>query len=1831
MKKKDASYFIQVLIILFTVLVFGTNSFAQSGKDKWTKFGNITDPIRSIVVDPSDSTKIYISTDGSTIYKTTDGGYSWNGILINSLNTRIKKIVYDPTGSDKIIAITDSTSIWRNDHGSFLPTWSRIDTGLTDSVLYDIVINKDNYNILYLSTRSGVYKSTNQGSSWGHVNSGIGSDSTSIRALGVSTVNPNIVYAVSESGKVYRTENAGVYWTYRGAISGTPTATNVLIHPQYNNTLYVGTYSNGVYKSTDGGATFTSLSSGLLDTRILSLTIDTTNTDRIFAGTDARGVHKLDGSQMTWQPITTGLENGTILSLDVYENTPILIYAGTEVRGFFRYVENRRPVITPISDQRIIVGETLQFTVTATDADSGETEDLHFNIIGLPNNATFDSIGTRVFTWTPDTTQAGNDTIVFQVNDERDGFAYDTVAINVNNRPYIVAVGDTTIYEDSLLTVSLTVTDADGDVPTVSTSTILPSGQSTTLPTGASFSTGTNIFTWRPGYDQSGTYTITFTADDGRGATYSESIQITVYEVNQAPYFSPALTQQTVKEGQILNYTVNGVDDDEDDITYGVAGSLPSGAHFDSTDTKIFSWIPNYEQAGSYNIAFSLNDKRGGLTIDTMNIVVTDVNRYPVLSEINSPQYVNVGENLQFEVAATDADSLDSLTISVSGKPPGATFTSSGANKKTFSWTPSVVQYGTYNLTFNVQDESGDADYQDLTIIVNRKPVLIHPGNQSSSEGDTVSFSVNGSDADGDSLTFGISSDRPSGSTFSSSADSIYFRWITDYSSSGNYSVEFTVSDGRTGTDTITVNITITNVNRPPVLNAIGSKSGYVGSSLSFYIQGSDPDNDDITFSASNMPSGASFNSSTKLFSWTPQSSDVGTYYVTFKVTDSYSAVDSEDVSITVTADNRPPVFEPLLEDVTDAKEGQLVSFAVNGRDPDGDAITYGIRDSLPTGAKFDSVSTRKFTWVPSYSSNGNYQVVFKITDEHNAVAYDTVIITVADVNRDPNFSAMQDTFYVNTGDNLNILVEATDPDGDSLTYVAVDLPGGSSFNTSTQYFTWVPSVSGEYTVTFKATDSKGAYKYNTILLIVNRKPIFNSIGEQYIKEDSLLTFSLSAEDKDGDSLVYSLIDELPTDASITITDTGITFNWKPPIGITPPNVFAVSFKVEDYRNRKKIGGEDYKTVKINVEPFDGNFSPEIIPISDKTIKEGKTTMFPVVAYDRNEDDVLTYHTGMPLPEGSEFDSLNTRIFSWTPGYDQEGIYNLLFIVYDQEGKSASDSVKITVLDSNRAPVFNVTLDETLKEGDTVIVDFGISDPDGDDISITGTNLPEGASIDSSLGFKFIWYVDYSQAGSYSMKFIAKDEKGAQTELEYDVTVENVNRSPELPYVIYPANGEELTLENHLVWTKAKDPDTDDKIKYRIEIDDHPLFLSIVLWDTLSESRLETIDIISKPSSSLSKTTGGETYSIKLNHLEDISALKEDTLYYWRVFAFDDKGDTTGYSPGENSFYLNLQNNPPNAPASEFDPDINEVETSTTPIISWHPAEDSDASDDYSKLYYILQLDDNQFISGHRYEYTSETGVSHIKVTTALTDNKQWYYRVKTVDSKGESSTFSYIIPFFVNTVNEKPAEFSLASPVNKTEFNGETDSLSFSWEGTTDPDPEDSFTYTFMISSDTSFDEQSVCYKRENIPDNQTSHNVSKDLFSNGTYFWQVIASDSYGLQTKSSAYRSFTVLITGIGDDETEVNLDNFVLWSNYPNPFNAETIIKYNVPQPSYVTLDIYNVLGQKITSLVNRKHNRGIHSVKWNGKDINGNSVASGIYIYILKTKNFKLSRKMIYMK
>src|SRR5207253_1222082 len=174
--------------------------------------------------------------------------------------------------------------------------------------------------------------------------------------------------------------------------------------------------------------------------------------------------------------------------------------------------------------------------------------------------------------------------------------------------------------------------------------------------------------------------------------------------------------------------------------------------------------------------------------------------------------------------------------------------------------------------------------------------------------------------------------------------------------------VILTVSDGTT-TATETIAIAIGNTNRAPVLAPIGNKSGSEGSLLTFTVAATDTDGDALTYSASGLPAGASFDPATKTFSWTPTFDQRSAERrVGITVSDGTTTA-TETIAIAIA--NTIHLRRLVLSGNKSGSEGSLLTFTVAATDTDGDALTYSA-SGLPAGASFDP-TTKTFSWTPTF------------------------------------------------------------------------------------------------------------------------------------------------------------------------------------------------------------------------------------------------------------------------------------------------------------------------------------------------------------------------------------------------------------------------------------------------------------------------------------------------------------------------------------------------------------------------------------------------------------------------------------------------------------------------------------------------------------------------------------------------------------------------------------------------------------------------------------------------------------------------------------------------
>lgn len=542
-------------------------------------------------------------------------------------------------------------------------------------------------------------------------------------------------------------------------------------------------------------------------------------------------------------------------------------------------------------------------------------------------------------------------------------------------------------------------------------------------------------------------------------------------------------------------------------------------------------------------------------------------NRPPVLSPIGA-KTVNEGQLLAFTATATDPDG-NALTYSGGNLPTGATLSPAGV----FNWTPSFTQGGNYSVTITVTDNGTPAqsDFEIVTITVgnvNRPPVLGAIGaSQTATEGQLKTIAITATDPDGDGLSF-AGANLPTGATLIDNLNgTATFTWTPNLTQAGAYpNVTITVTDKGSPPQSASAQFTITviDANQPPVLAPIGAKTTNVGQLLAFSATATDPDSSVLTFSAGNLPAGATFTPA-GAFRWTPAAGQIGNFSVTINVADNGTPpqIDSETFTITVGSINRPPVLNPI--GAKTVNEGQSLAFTATGSDPDGNVLNF-TGTNLPAGANL--AANGAFNWTPGFTQAGNYSVTITVSDGALS-ASETFTITVGNVNRPPVLSPSPiGNRTLTVGQSLTIAVTASDADGDTLTFTSANLPTGATLTpngTGAATFSWTPTAAqtgnfANITITVSdgvLTDAE-VFAIAVAAVSVNHAPVVTAPGNKTVTEGQLLSFIITGTDPDGNALSFAS-SNLPSGA--TLSPSG-NFAWTPAAG--QAGIYSVTVTATD-------------------------------------------------------------------------------------------------------------------------------------------------------------------------------------------------------------------------------------------------------------------------------------------------------------------------------------------------------------------------------------------------------------------------------------------------------------------------------------------------------------------------------------------------------------------------------------------------------------------------------------------------------------------------------------------
>ena len=1328
---------------------------------------------------------------------------------------------------------------------------------------------------------------------------------------------------------------------------------------------------------------------------------------------------------------------------------------------------------------------------------------------------------------------------------------------------------------------------------------------------------------------------------------WSEVWEFTISQVNEPPTFNTddpnfPIDGTEIDELALLEFSVTATDPEGGTITYAIdADSEAAGMSLDP-ETGAFSWMPTEEQGpGEFMVTFTATDDGNpAASVDTtISIFVLEVNSAPELTVISNvttrPDTV-----LSFTAMATDADiPANELAFSLSGGEDGMEINPATGE---FSWTPADT--GQFVVTVIVTDNGMPplSDSAEVSIVVtgNAPPVYNTEDPNFPVDGTEVDelvpleFSVTATDPDGGTVTYAIDEDSEAAG-MSLDPETGAFTWTpTEEQGPGEFMVTFTATDDgdpAASTDT-TITIFVLEVNEAPVLTVNSNVSALPDEELTFTAIATDPDipANELVFSLSGGEDGMEINPATGEFSWTP--AETGEFVVTVIVTDNGMPPLSDSTQVTIqVSGNAPPTFnnnDPNFPvDGTEIDELATLEFSVTATDPEGGTVTYAIdEDSEAAGMSLDP-ETGAFLWVPTEEQGpGEFMVTFTATDDGDPAASTDTTITlfVLEVNVAPELTVNSNA-TTKPNEELTFTAMATDVDipANELVFSLSGGEDGMEINPATGEFSWTPADTGQFVVTIIVTDNGVPALSDsatvTIQVSGNEPPTFNTDDLDFpadgseIDELMALEFSVTATDPEGGNVTYALDAESIAAGMQFDGETG-AFSWIPSEE-QGPDSYQLTFTATD-DGTPNTSRDTTITILVN----EVNMAPVLDDIATQTAFPGDPITFTATASDGDIPENNLVFSLIDAQPGMEINPASGE-FSWV--MTEGGPFQVTVTVTDDGDLPLSDSQVVTIIAPPSAPqtlslAFCSTESTSLLEWAAVPADGYLIEIDTD----PGFPAPEltiqtgQTSIEAPLGGLKVNTVYYWRvaaeingvrgAASTPLPF---RRWPATIQLGHTLAFPKATESADFRMVSIPGQSQGISVAS----TFPGQTPLEDWRVYTDDAEDvaYPIYLQQV------DSETGTGELFFRPGRGF-WALSTSAWEVGAQDLPSVT-LDASTSRFFEIPLF--QGNSTVDAR------WTMIGNPFDFPV--LWQDIVDANPITGDDVLWDWTSNGYVAatvlEPY-KGYYFFNRDNNPTLQMPCYLEPADGAASE----AAEEESMPLVLSLKSVTETGEESQSSVSIGWHDEAESNLDAHDRFMPPAF---FESYRITLVNENLGTQYPylDRE------FRPATDES---QTFDLELKSVPGERSTFEVQgiESLDHAEVYLFDLVEGRSYDLRDNPivsvepegevSRYRLALGDASFIADQQDKLIPEVFTLKQSYPNPFVAQTTVEFSMPEQKFVELEVYNVLGQRVRTLLAEEKEVGFHRVVWDGTNDVGDPVASGIYMYVFRTDSFQKTQKLV---
>ncbi len=1058
----------------------------------------------------------------------------------------------------------------------------------------------------------------------------------------------------------------------------------------------------------------------------------------------------------------------------------------------------------------------------------------------------------------------------------------------------------------------------------------------------------------------------------------------------------------------------------------------------------------------------------------------------------------------------------------------------------------------------------------------------------------------------------------------------------------GSYGVTVIVvdEDENEASETFTVNVN--EVNLPPVLDVIEDQNVDAEANLSFTATASDPDlpANQLTYSLdqASEDAGMTIDTATGEFSWTPTADQAqASFEVTVTVTDdgNPAASDSQSFVIQVgSGGSNNPVID--FVDTQTINEEEAFTFDINATSPTGSVLTYSLdQASLDAGMTINSV-TGVLDWMPDESQGpGTFDVTVMAADESDNADTQTFVINVNEVNLPPVLSEIGDQ-VAETGMLLTVQAEASDADipANQLTYSLgqVSLDAGMTIDAATGAISWTPSAAQDrtaYDVTVSVTDDGQPAGSDAQVFTINvgdvQAPSIDAIDDMSVNELESVSIEVVASDPNGSTLTYSL-DQASLDAGMAVDPQNGAISWTP-LEIQGPSSYDIVLTAINAE-----GFSDSESFVLTVNEV--NLAPVIESIGNVTVLAGEMLGLTAVAADADTLapapftlNTLSFTLADTTAAGMAIDPL-TGSFTWTSSVP--GDYPVTVVVTDDGTPPLSASTSFTVTVDAIGVVTSAAPQTAPFCSAAANFDITWSDVPADEFIVQFSSDPDFSSLIS----EFTTATTSAKASLFSLSF-------DQTYYWRVITSLNGQQSEPSPATPFSRWREQIEVAHSLSYPKA----TEAADFRMISVPGQSTAIPIV--STFSGNQA---------SAGALSPNGDWDWSIwrdnaaNATYADYIEQVLSNTSFapgigYWAISTsvWQVPQQTIGNAPldaAESRYFsipLNQGNgivdarwtmigNPFNLPVLWQDlVDENDL-TESFDLWDWTGTQYESVSvmQPYKGYYYFNSKNDPSLRMPCILTPVPATETVKASDTPALTLSLH-------ADADAQTPALSQVKVLAIEGAKDGFDKFDRVIPPAYFEKHRVTLVNRNLDRG-----------YPLLAEeSRASFEEPQVFEMELKAEPHHAIylHIAGLDLLKDKeVYLFNEALGQSYDLHLNESILIEPGVNVTGlrllIGDMDfiqtEEANLlpDDFKLQQSFPNPFVHQTNIEYALPEAERVTLEIYNLLGQRVRTLVDGDQGAGYHRIIWDGNSDAGDPVASGVYMYVFNSSAHHATKRVV---